>query len=287
MKILGTGLTGLIGSRTIELLSDFSFTSISRKKGADIVDKNSLIPFFDSFEGDWVLHMGAKADVDSCETDRDLGVQGEAWRINVIGTQNMAELAAEYNKKLIYISTDFVFDGEKPEGQGYIEEDRTRPINWYGETKFQGEQKIKEVGGEYLILRIAYPYGLSSAPKKDFVRSIAERLKEGKPINGISDHIFVPTYIDDIAYSLHTLISQNTLGTFHLVGSEALTPYDASLLIANAIGINPEVIGKTTRAEYFKGKALRPFNLYLENDRIKNLGIQMKTFEQGLETMYK
>lgn len=285
MKILGTGLTGLIGSRITEILPEISFTTISRSQGGDVTNKDSLIPFFESFDGEWVLHMAAKADVDGCEKDQDLGEKGDAWKSNVIGTQNMAEMAAEYGKKLIYISTDFVFDGEKPNGQGYIEEDQAHPINWYGETKYQGERKIIEVGGEYLILRIAYPYGLSPAPKKDFVRIIADRLINGLPIKGITDHIFVPTHIDDIAHALSSLTKQQALGVYHLVGNESLTPYDAAVLIANAVGVNPEVIGKTTREEYFAGKARRPFNLYLENDKIKTLGIETKTFEEGLDAM--
>lgn len=285
MQILGTGLTGLVGTRLVEQLPDFTFTSISRKNGADIIDIETLDPHFQNFQGEWVLHMAAKADVDGCEEDKDAGEAGEAWQINVLGTKNIALLCKKYHKKMIYISTDFVFDGERDEGDSYTEEDMPNPVNWYGETKFQGEQAVKNAGIEHLIVRVAYPYGNSNASKKDFVRIIADRLQEGLPIKGITDHIFVPTYIDDIAAALQSLITQNQSGLFHVVGSTALTPYQASCKIAQALDKDTDDIGKTTRAEYFKDRAKRPFNLYLKNDKIRNLGIVPKTFEEGLKQM--
>lgn len=283
MKILGTGMSGLLGARIASVLSDFEFTSISRATGVDVTNIDSLRPHIAEFQGEYVLHMAAKADVDGCEQDRGQGQEGEAWKINVLGAKNVAELCRDAGKKMIYISTDFVFDGEKPEGEAYTEEDTPAPINWYGETKFQGENEIRKSGVEYTILRIAYPYGPSSAPKKDFVRIIAGRLQENLPIKGVTDHIFVPTYIDDIALAIQAVIEKKALGLFHAVGSTALSPYDAAVLIAKIVGVNPEVIGVTTRAEYFANKATRPFNLQLSNAKIVDLGVTMRPFEEGLK----
>lgn len=284
-QILATGLTGLIGSRFTTTLNNFEFLSLSRLNGADITQKESLRKFFSSYAGKFVLHMAAKADVDGCEKDKEMGEQGDAWRINVLGTQNVAELCKEYNKKIIYISTDFVFDGEKKQGEAYTEEDTQQPVNWYGETKFQGEQKVKNSGGEYLILRIAYPYGISTAEKKDFVRIIASRIKNNQTMAGVTDHIFVPTYIGDLSYAIQKLIELDASGVYHVVGSTPLTPYDAARSIAKEINADPEVIAKTTRAEFFQGRAKRPFNLYLSNGKIENLGIYMSTFIDGIHKM--
>ncbi len=282
-KILGTGLTGLVGSRITELLSEFEFTSVSRTNGVDITDKASLEKAFAVFDGEWVLHLAAKADVDGCENDRSNGANGEAWRINVLGAQNVAELCKVYNKKIIYISTDFVFDGTKQLGEAYVENDIPNPINWYGETKFEGENAIKNSGAQYLILRIAYPYGISSAEKKDFVRIIGGRLKEGKEIRGVEDHIICPTYIDDIAHGIQTCVNNNTLGLYHLVGNSHLSPYDIACLIAKKINASPDLISPTTREQYFANKAARPLNLYLNNDKIKTLKVPIRSFEEGLE----
>ncbi len=281
-KILGTGLTGLLGSRITELLSDFEFTSISRSTGVDISNKASVEKTISKFDGDWVLHLAAKADVDGCETDRQEGELGEAWRVNVEATKNIAELCRQHNKKIIYISTDFVFDGTKSVGESYTEEDIPNPLNWYGETKFQGENAIKNSGASYLILRIAYPYGVSSADKKDFVRIIGGRLKEGKEIRGVSDHIICPTFIDDIAQGIRVGMAKNASGLYHMVGQTPLSPYDIALILAKKVGAPLSLVSKTTRDEYFKNKAARPLNLYLNNGKIKTLQVPLKTFEEGL-----
>lgn len=284
-QILATGLTGLIGSRLALILNNFEFLTVSRSDGVDITQKESLRKIFGSFTGRFVLHMAAKADVDGCEEDREMGEQGDAWRINVLGSQNVAELCKEYNKKIIYISTDFVFNGEKKQGEAYTEDDIEQPINWYGETKFQGELRVKKSGAEYLILRIAYPYGVSSAKKKDFVRIIGSRIKNNQPVVAVTDHIFVPTYIDDLSHAIERLIEVNAEGIYHVVGSSPITPYDAARLIAEEINADPEAIGKTTRKDFFQGRAKRPFNLYLSNGKIENLGIHMKTFVEGIHKM--
>lgn len=285
MKILGTGLSGLLGTRIVELLSDFEFTSLSRTSGVNITDYEALENHIKKFKGKFVLHMAAKADVDGCEKDKELGESGEAWQINVNGTENIADLCRRYGKKIIYISTDFVFDGEKNAGEFYAEEDAPHPVNWYGETKYKGELATIQSGAESVILRIAYPYGISSSSKKDFVRIIADRLKNGQPVKAVTDHIFVPTFIDDIAFAIKKIVEENLQGIFHVVGSSSLTPYDAAYAIAKITGSNPSIIEKTTRSEFFSGRALRPFNLHLSNDKIKNLGISMSSFEEGIEKM--
>lgn len=279
MKILGTGLNGLVGSRVVELLSPkYEFESVSRSTGVDIQDPNSIRTAVENSNADVVLHMAAKTNVDGCEEDRAAGKDGEAWKINVDGTRNVTEAVREFGKKLIYISTDFVFDGKK-EGQ-YSEEDEPNPICWYGQTKCDGEKVVESLEGS-IIARIAYPYR-ADFEKKDFVRAIKARLESGGEVKAVEDHNFCPTFIDDIAQALDVLIEKNASGIYHVVGSQTLTPYDAALMIAEKFGLNKELISPTTRAEYFAGKAPRPFNLSLKNDRIKALDVSMKTFKEGL-----
>lgn len=281
-KILGTGLTGLIGSRVQELLTDFEFQNISRSSGVDITDYKSLEEVIINSDADWVLHLAAKADVDGCEADKLAGVDGEAYKINVLGTQNISELCKKYSKKIIYISTDFVFDGQKPLGESYVETDKTHAIDWYGETKLLGEEKIKGSGVEYVILRVAYPYGNSIAQKKDFVRIIGKRLQEGKEIRGVTDHIICPTFIDDIAFGIRACVTNDAQGVYHLAGSTVLSPYDVALKIAKYVGASSNLVSQVTREEYFKDKAKRPLNLHLNNDKIKTLSVIPRTFDEGL-----
>jgi dTDP-4-dehydrorhamnose reductase len=279
MKILGTGLTGLVGSRIVELLSTkYQFENISKSTGVDIEDRESVLSAISASDAQVVLHLAAKTNVDGCETDKPLGQNGEAWRINVEGTRNVADACSKTNKKLIYISTDFVFEGTK---EFYSEDDVPNPVNWYAQTKYEGEKIIRDLKTPWIIARIAYPYRASFL-KPDFFRAILDRLKNNESVSAVTDHIFTPTFIDDIALALNTLIKNNSQGIFHAVGSQSLTPFAAANLIADEFKLDKSKISKTTRADFFNHRAARPFQLSLKNDKITRLGVRMKTFEEGL-----
>lgn len=283
MKIIGTGLSGLVGSRIVELLSSsYEFEDISRKTGTDITDADAVRSKIGNSDAPIVLHLAAYTNVDGAEEQKDLGESSDPWKINVVGTQNVVKAAEATAKKLIYVSTDFVFDGENTPEKGYTEKDSPNPINWYAKTKYEGEKVIQNSLVPWIIMRIAYPYR-ASFEKNDFFRAIKKRLEEKKPIAGVSDHKFCPTFIDDIANALDVLIKNNSTGIYHVTGSQALSPYEAALKIAEAFNLDRKLITQTTREEYFKDKALRPFDLSMNNDKINSLGISLKSFEKGLE----
>lgn len=287
-QIIGLGLNGLIGSRITQLLSDkHSFISLSRSNGVDITDSASLAKIKDYPDADFVLNLAAKADVDGCEEDKSLNEEGEAWKVNVGGSKNVAEICRETGKKLIHISTDFVFDGKIGEEEKYDENDLPNPINWYGKTKHEGERAVEKSGADYIIVRLAYPYRASSDTKKDFFRTILESLEQGIKVKAVTDHIFCPTFIDDIVFAIEALIKNDAMGIYHVVGSDALTPYNASLKIAQVFGLDQNLIRETTREEFFANRAPRPFNLALENAKICELGVEMKSFEEGLSEIKK
>ncbi len=294
MKILATGLSGLVGSRIEELLKDrYEFDSSTE----NITDKNLITSRITNSDADVVLHLAAKTDVDGCEKDKALEKEGDAWKVNVMGTENVASACSNSGKKIIYISTDFIFDGEK-EG-GYEENDLPNPVNWYGQTKLEGEKMVQGCSADYIIARIAYPYKRSlktplenefsssayrkNFPRKDFLSGLIEKIKIGKSLKMITDHVMTPTFIDDIAFALKTLIDTNQNGVFHVVGSQAITPYETAILIADVFGFDKSNIGKTTREDFFRDKAKRGYNLYLKNDKIGKLGIKMKTLEEGIK----
>lgn len=287
MKIFTIGASGMVGSRIIELLSSkHTFDDLSLTSGVDITNPASLDPIRHDTEHEVVIHLAAKADVDGCEADKPLGKEGAAYKINVDGTRNVLEACRRSKKKFLYISTDFIFDGENVPDGGYTEEAVPRPLSWYGETKLMGEEVVKSVTDvQTLIMRIAFPYRKEFAMKKDFVRAIADRLKNNLPIAAITDQKITPTFIDDIAYAIDALLMQNEKGIFHVVGSESLTPYAAAMQIAKTFGLDVSLIGKTTGEEFFKNRAPRPFNLSLNNDRIEKLGVKMKSFSHGLEQL--
>ncbi|KKR76437.1 MAG: dTDP-4-dehydrorhamnose reductase [Candidatus Levybacteria bacterium GW2011_GWA2_40_8] len=287
-QVIALGLSGLVGSRISELLSDkYDFISLTQESGIDISRPDSLTVVKKYEEASYVLHLAAKTDVDGCEEDKKLGEQSDAWRINVWGTANVSEICRETGKKIIYISTDFVFDGKKKEGQSYTEEDIPNPQNFYALTKYEGEKAVEKSGADYVILRIAYPYRAKFAIRKDFARSIKERLENNQPVKTVANHIFCPTFIDDLAGVIDKAIENDLSGIYHAVGASSISPLDACNLIADVFDLNRSLISKTTREEFFKDRAFRPFNLSLSNGKIEKLGVIMRPFKEGLSEIRK
>ncbi|OGH37522.1 MAG: hypothetical protein A3B44_02925 [Candidatus Levybacteria bacterium RIFCSPLOWO2_01_FULL_38_21] len=281
MKILGTGLSGLVGSRIEELLRDkYQFEDLSLATGVDITDSEKIISLVTSSNASLVLHLAAKTDVDGCEKDKEQGTNGDAWKINVEGTRNIVDACCKSGKKIIYISTDYVFNGDSQ--KAYEEEDKPAPVNWYARTKLEGEKIVKNCTTSYIIARIAYPYRAIFEKKPDFARTILQRLMSRQPIIAVSDRIMTPTFIDDIAKALDVLMKNEALGIFHVVGSQYISPFDTALSIADTFGFDKSLVQKTTREEYFRNRAPRPFYLALKNDKIQKLGLKMKTFEEGI-----
>lgn len=296
MKILGTGLTGLVGSRVTELLSGaYEFEFINLENGVNILDKKSVFEAISSSKSKILIHMAAKTNVDGCELDRQRDKEilsfnnqfkkEEAWMseqtafaVNVFGTKNVIEACKAFDKKIIYVSTDFVFNGQK---KSYSEDDFPDPINWYAKTKYEGEKLVQNSGLDFIIVRLAYPYR-ALFERNDLVRVLISKLKNKEKLSMITDHIMVPTFIDDFANALDVLIQKQEKGIFHVVGSESITPYNLALTVAKDFNLNASLISKTTRSEYFKSKAPRPFCLNLKNDKISKLGAEMLTVDAGL-----
>lgn len=304
-KILGTGLTGLVGSRIVELLQDrYDFENISYETGIDITNKDQVEKIVIDSPARVVLHLAAKTDVDGCEKDKtedmkilryeDIKKRLEAWKkektawaVNVEGTRNIVEACQQTSKKIIYISTDFVFDGENPPTGGYDEEDTPHPINWYAATKYEAEKIVTNSARQNqlpsLICRIAFPYRANFSLKKDLVRAILGKLQNNEPIKMVSDEIITPTFIDDIATALDLLITNGASGIYHIVGSSSHTPVEIGQMITQVFGLEGKLIEETTRKNYFSGRAVRPWKLALKNDKLTKLGIKMSTFKEGLE----
>jgi dTDP-4-dehydrorhamnose reductase len=296
MRIIGTGLTGLIGTRLTELLGQsYEFEFINLESGVNILDKQKVLEIISSSKAEVVLHMAAKTNVDGCELDKkrdqeilSLKIQEErekawvgeqtAFAINVFGTQNIVDACKENNKKIIYISTDFVFDGTK---KHYEEDDSPNPLNWYAKSKYEGEKIVQNSGLDYMIVRTAYPYR-AYFERNDFVRGLIGKLEKNEKLAMVTDHIITPTFIDDFVNAFDVLVQKNESGIFHVVGSQSVTPFDAAIKIAKEFGLDENLISKITRREYFAGKAQRPFCLSLKNDKIARLGVSMVNFDQGL-----
>lgn len=281
--ILITGGHGLVGSRVVELLADsFTFENHSRRTGFDITDAKATQEKIVVSQSSIVLHMAAKTDVEGCEQDRVLGHRGEAWMVNVEGVRNVVNACERSGKQLIYISTDFVFGNQvNPEG-GFSEQDVPCPMNWYGQTKYEAEKIVQQMRAPWLIVRIAYPYRAQYS-KSDFARTFLMLLQQGKPLRLVADHIMNPTFIDDIAFALDTLIQQQVVGIYHLAGSQPISPYEAGLAIVEAFNLDRSLIEPISCAEYFRNRAPRPSNLTMSIEKACQLGIRLRTFWESLQ----
>lgn len=268
-KIAVTGASGLVGSRIIELLSEkFKFIPLSIRD-MDITDKDSVHSYLKNISYDLILHLAAYTNVVGAETEKE-----KAFLINETGTKNLLEVVQTAKKEFIYISTDFVFDGNQPP---YEETSVPNPISVYGASKFAGEQVVGKNG---MIVRISYPYRGEFAVKKDIFRTLKSLLEMGKPLSMVKDSLMVPTFIDDIAYGLGYLMNSFSHDIFHLVGKEAMSPYTLAKTIARVFLLDENLITKTTYEKYFENKAKGP--RYSDIRSSKNSFHPMHSFEEGL-----
>lgn len=269
LKVAGTGLTGLVGSRIVELLqNDFDFIPIPFSE-MDITNKDAVDRKLFETDFDVFLHAAAYTNVDGAENDHDT-----AYRLNVSGTKHVFETVTNKQKKFIYISTDFVFDGTHAPAS---ESSTPNPLSVYAKTKYEGEQIVGKNG---MIVRISYPYRAIFDQKKDVVRSIIDLLKSGTRIKGITDQILTYTFIDDIAFSLKHLFTNFSPEIYHIVGADSQTGYDSIMQICDVFGLDKTKVDQTTYDQFYAGRALRPKNGTTIST--KNNFYPMKNLHDGL-----
>lgn len=289
-KILGTGLSGLIGSRIVELLGNkFDFQNLDLTTGIDITNKNQLTSEISKSKADTLIHLAAFTDVNQAWEQRG-DKKGLCYQVNVIGTQNLAEICQRYQKYLVYFSTDFVFNGKNPPASGYTEKDQPGPIEWYGQTKYWGEQEVEKTLDNFCIVRPAFPFRAKFEPKIDIVRRVIKGLEEKSLYPMFTDQITNPTFIDDIALGLEEIIEVKPKSIFHLVASSFQSPYELALQIAEVFGFDKKLVKKGSLAKFQKTQppSARPWHKYLgfSNKKAKReFGIDMSTLREGLEKM--
>ncbi|MCJ7827827.1 sugar nucleotide-binding protein, partial [Patescibacteria group bacterium] len=215
--IIATGLSGMIGSRVEQFFSNqYRFVNLSLPK-YDILNKKNIRRVFQEVkESRLVLHLAAFTDVNKAWEERG-NKGGGCYRVNVLGTKNIVELCQEFQKYLIHVSTDFVFDGEK-EGP-YLENDQPHPIEWYGETKYMAEKIVSSNVADWAIARISFPYRARYLAKKDIVRRLIESFETGKVPPMFTDQITTLTFVDEIAKAFGVMFQRQPRGICHLVGS--------------------------------------------------------------------
>jgi len=285
VNIIGTGLSGLVGSRITELLaSSHSFENLSLETGVDITKYEDIEKRLTASKASWVFHFAAFTDVQAAEKEKDKGNESITWKVNVEATRHITSVCQKLGKRVLYLSTDYVFDGT----QGPYNEDAIgNPQGWYAKTKYEGEKIVKELADLGLVVRIANPYRAHPVGKKDFMHKILDRLRENLQVTAPDDQKMTATYIDDLARGVEKLISINATGVYNIPGADSFSPYDGAMTIARVFGTSTEHISKTSFAEYFANRAPIPQYGTLTYDKIESLGIPLHTFEEGLMEIKK
>lgn len=285
MKVVGTGLSGLVGSKITALLSSsFEFSDLSKTTRVDITDYRVLQEKISSSDALWIFHFAAYTDVQGAEKERELGEKSVAWQVNVAATNHIADIAKTTGKRVLYLSTDYVFDGTQ--SLAYGEEDTPNPLGWYATTKYEGEKHILALGDKGCVIRISNPYRSFPVGKLDWVHKIVARLEGNQPIESPTDSLFCPTHIDDLADAIRTIVERNDHGIFHVVSREGISPFEASCEIAKQWNVPLDRIGKTVYDQIYAGRAHVPKNGVLSHSRIDALGVSLHSFQEGIHTVY-
>lgn len=285
MNIVGTGLSGLVGTRVTKLLSPaFTFTDLSRETGVDITDHAVIEEQIGKAETDWIFHFAAYTNVQEAENQKHEGKESLSYKINVAATTDIAKMCRETGKHLLYISTDYIFDGMKDD---YSETDDGNPISYYGQTKYEGELAVRALDDLGLVIRISTPYRAFPVGKIDFMHKILALLKDGKAVTSPTDMWFCPTFIDDIAPVIQTLVGENYSGVVHVPARTPTTPFDAAKAIAKTFSVTHAVIHEGSYASYYENKAKAPKQAKLRHDTIDRLGIPLHSFDEGIAEIFR
>ena len=272
MKLLITGASGLYGSKLAELAIARNFEVYSCDVQElpvcgnfvkfDVSNKEMVEEAFKRVTPDVVVHAATLTDVDKCEVNKEL-----AWKINVEGTKNIAEAARGVGSFLIYISTDYVFNGEKGR---YKESDKPDPINYYGLTKLKAEEIVK-TQREYFIARPSVIYGSTpAAGKVNFALWLIETLRKGERVKIVTDQWNTPTLNTNLAEMTLEVVNQRFTGIFHLCGATRVSRFEFAESIALVFGLDKSLIDPVLSTQ-FKWPARRPMDSSLDTSKAQQI----------------
>lgn len=289
MAILITGANGFLGYYLVQQLLEKGRQVIATGKGInrlpfaqpgftympmDFTDPFAVHDVFEATRPEIVIHAGAMSKPDACEQDPML-----AYMVNVEATVHLLINAAEHKSFFVFTSSDFVFDGEK--GM-YAEEDTPNPVNYYGRTKLEAEEAVKEYEHGWAIVRTVLVYGKNHSGHPNILSTVKQKLEHGKTYHVVNDQVRTPTYVEDLAKGLVSIIEKKAKGIFHLSGKDVLTPYEMAVRTADHLGLNKKLLIPVT-ADTFTQPAKRPLRTGFNIDKArKELGYDPISIDEGL-----
>lgn len=284
MKVFVTGVGGQLGHDVMNELArrgyegigsdihpvysgiqDGSAVTAMPYRGLDITDRDAVFAVIEEIKPDVIVHCAAWTNVDGAEDPEKKAI---VHKINVEGTKNMAEAAKAVDAKIVYLSTDYVFDGQG-ERPWHPDDKNYAPLNYYGQTKLEGELAVSETVDKYFIVRIAWVFGLNG---KNFIKTMVNVGRTHDTVRVVNDQIGTPTYTFDLARLLVDMIETDKYGYYHATNEGGyISWYDFTKEIYRQAGMDTRVIPVTTE-EYGLSVAARPFNSRLDKSKLKEAG---------------
>jgi len=277
MRILLIGKKGLLGAEIVNVFKDkkHEFFAVGHEE-LDITNKDAVKNLLNDIKPELVINSAAFTYVDECEIKRDFVME-----INGNANRNLAALCSNLGAHLLYLSTDYVFEGTQKEG--YNEDDTPSPINVYGESKLLGEKLIQENTDKFYIIRTSWLFGMQG---RNFVKTMLDLSKDKKEITVVDDQFGKPTYSADLAEEIYNLINKEEgkmpdSGIFHITNEGACSWYDFAKEIFEIKGLNVEL--KPISTDDFARPARRPTFSILNNTKLPKL----RSYKEALREYLK
>ena len=293
-KILITGANGLLGQKLIsQLVAGKEFDVLASGRGPcripgdgfdyvsmDITNKAEVIEVFETQKPEIVIHGAAMTQVDDCELHREA-----CYEANVRATENLLSGAQGCNSHFIFVSTDFIFSGDKGP---LTEDEEASPVNYYGETKLLAEGKVMASGLKWAIARTVLVYGIShDMSRSNIILWVKKSLEEGKSIKVVNDQWRTPTLAEDLAAGCILIAQKEAQGVYNISGEDFLTPYDMAMMTADYFHLDKSLITKADSSTFTQPAKRPPKTGFIIDKAKKELGYQPKSFRSGIDILAK
>ncbi|MGI0046895.1 MAG: dTDP-4-dehydrorhamnose reductase [Nitrosotalea sp.] len=271
MKFLVTGSAGLVGRQiTKDLFESSQVYSCYHKArpdfgipiSMDLTRIDDIEKTIQKIKPDTIIHCAAMADPDLCEKEQEI-----ATKINVKATEIISRQAAKIKSFLIYISTDYVFDGKNGNKK---ESDTPNPINHYGKTKLQGEQAVQDLAPKWCIARTSIPYG-THPTRKNLLSFVIESLQEKKEFQAPKDQYICPTYLPNLSRMLIELGTRQIAGTIHLSGATRVSRYEMAKMISEKLSLDTTLLKPVKISDMTNWTAKRPQDSSLDTSKANKI----------------
>ena len=300
MRVLIIGASGFIGKYLVRRLKETTiceivgtfFSSAPQDElcfwhQVELTDTSGLEQVFRLARPDVVVHLAAVADVNTVERHPE-----RATAVNVGGTSSITRLCVQHQAKLVFVSTEYVFDGERGP---YLEDDTPQPNTHYGQTKWEAEQLVSRISTPWSILRTSLVYGWPPSGHRNYVPVLIDRLQKGSPFNSPTDVYRTPIYAEHLVDGILELVAGNYSGTHHVAGPEVVSMYQFAIAIAEEFHLDTNLIVATLETLGISGGPevlannethARPDSRGLDCTRtMKLLGLRQLNLAQGLAEM--